>query len=143
MSSRPPRARDCSAGEVIMNQDYPHDIRRFADGESIPDGYLELTEEEFKLLDPMTSAQRAEWFQEFGREDELTYVINARDEVSPLLDRLLGLERKGAPEDLERRVMQDLSRVETRRDRNAVISGEDYARATPKQMRRFHRRQSR
>jgi len=52
-----------------MQESYPHEIRRFADGEPVPDGYLPLTPQEFAELDKMTPDERAEWLKEHGRRD--------------------------------------------------------------------------
>ena len=46
-----------------MQERHPHNIRRFADGEAIPDGYVELTEDQFTELEPMTPDERAKWLK--------------------------------------------------------------------------------
>lgn len=51
-----------------MQERPPHNIRRFADGETIPEGWRELTEEEFRELDAMTPDQRGKWLEEQGTD---------------------------------------------------------------------------
>ena len=54
-----------------MNVERPHEIRRFSDGEEIPEDFIELTEEQFKILDPMTPDERAAWVQKNGMDSVL------------------------------------------------------------------------
>ncbi len=112
-----------------MNQDYPHDIQHFANGDRVPEGYLQLTREEFELLDFMTPAKRAEWLEENGR----------RSEIGVLMDGLLGIERKTAPDELERHVMRRLMRDQ----RKEIAEKLPIYRAPSGAMRRPHKRQIR
>jgi len=64
--------------EGIMNQEPPHEVRRFADGEAIPEGWVELTEEEFEELDVMAAVARARWLKE---HKERTPIGKLRDQI--------------------------------------------------------------
>ncbi|RLC97992.1 MAG: hypothetical protein DRI46_12060 [Chloroflexi bacterium] len=65
-----------------MNQDYPHEIRRFDDGATIPGGYIELTQEEFNILNPMTPDERAAWLKENGRRDLFRELFVQEEDVN-------------------------------------------------------------
>lgn len=72
-----------------MQESYPHEIRHFADGDTVPDGYVKLTDEEFRELDAMTPDERAAWFKIHkprGGLDDLKEIL-ASDKVERDADR--------------------------------------------------------
>lgn len=106
-----------------MNREYPHEIKRFADGEPIPAGYVELTEEEFQELDKMAAASRARWLEEHGK---LTPVEKLRREINAA----------EGPGDLSAGSMREVDRRLSEIRQTPPVQ-------PPPAMRRDHRRQSR
>lgn len=93
-----------------MQESYPHDIRRFADGEAVPPGYVELTEEEFEELDAMTPDWRRAWLEnhkERTLNGKLMDELNKKPELEPH-------EQFDADERAEEQ--RDLRREQTRGD---------------------------
>ena len=83
-----------------MNTEHPHDIRRFADGEPIPDGYVELTEEDVEELDKMAVDERAEWLR---KNKERTPLGTFKDALNAT--KAFDPDKEGA--DLERKLRRE------------------------------------
>lgn len=57
-----------------MQEQYPHEMRRFSDGETLPDGWLPLSDAQFRELDSKTPEERGAWLEANGKKghsDEL------------------------------------------------------------------------
>lgn len=52
-----------------MNVEHPHEIRRFADGEPVPDHFMPLTEAEVAELEALTSDERGHWLEARHRRE--------------------------------------------------------------------------
>jgi hypothetical protein len=70
-----------------MNVEEPHEIRRFADGEPIPSGYVELTEEEFQELEKMGIAERGQWLRKNKERTFLGEMADALHTLDPEKER--------------------------------------------------------
>lgn len=68
-----------------MNREYPHEIRRFADGEAVPETHIPLTEQEVAELDPMSPEERRAWIEE-NRPDPFA-ALKKGLERNPPMDR--------------------------------------------------------
>lgn len=111
-----------------MQEQRPHEIRRFADGETIPDGYMPITEAEFAKLEPMSVDERAIWFAENGKCDPAAVFEETFT--------------KGDPDEVERR---DVLREALDRERERRLAGRRQRDVVGQQFvpRRQHRRQDR
>lgn len=46
-----------------MQENYPHEIRYFKDGEPVPEGFMPLTAAEVEELEPLSPDERRRWLK--------------------------------------------------------------------------------